>query len=83
VYAFYIPAQSSKQAYQPETELLSFSSKERLMSHQKANPKTQSPKKDLQDKEGMAQGADAADPSSLKKQIDSEGQKPGQQKKAS
>lgn len=53
------------------------------MSHQKANPKTQSPKKDLQDKEGMAQGADAADPSSLKKQIDSEGQKPGQQKKAS
>lgn len=36
-----------------------------------------------QDKEGMRQGADAADVSSLKKEIDADGQKPNQQKKAS
>jgi len=53
------------------------------MSEQKENPKEQSSKKEQQDPEGMAQGADTADPSSLKKQIDYEGQKPNQQKKAS
>jgi hypothetical protein len=53
------------------------------MSEQKGNQKQQPPKKEHQDREGMAQGADAADPSSLKKQIDAEGQKPNQQKKAS
>ncbi len=53
------------------------------MPEPKENQKEQSPKKEHQDREGMAQGADAADPSSLKKQIDSEGQKPNRQKKAS
>jgi hypothetical protein len=53
------------------------------MSEQKKPQKQQSSKEQHQDKEGMAQGADAADPSSLKKEIDSEGQKPRQQKKAS
>jgi hypothetical protein len=52
------------------------------MSEQKKNQKQQPPKKEHQDTKGMAHGADAADPSSLKKQIDSEGQKPSQQKKA-
>ncbi|HXE64992.1 MAG TPA: hypothetical protein VN519_15720 [Bryobacteraceae bacterium] len=61
----------------------SASNKERFMSEQKENPKEQSSKKEQQDPEGMAQGADTADPSSLKKQIDYEGQKPNQQKKAS
>ena len=53
------------------------------MSDHKGNQKQQSPKKQHEDREGMAQGADTADPSSLKKQIDFEGQKPTQQKKAS
>jgi hypothetical protein len=53
------------------------------MSEQKKSQKQHSAKKEHQDREGMAQGADAADPSSLKKEIDSEGQKPNQQKKAS
>jgi hypothetical protein len=53
------------------------------MSEQRENQKQQPLKKEHQDREGMAQGADAADPASLKKQIDSEGQTPGQRKKAS
>ncbi len=53
------------------------------MSEQKENQEQQSAKKEHQDREGMAQGADAADPSSLKKEIDAEGQTPNQQKKAS
>jgi hypothetical protein len=52
------------------------------MSEQKGSQKQRSPKEEHQDREGMKQGADTADPSSLKKQIDSEGQKPRQQKKA-
>jgi len=53
------------------------------MSRHKDNQKQQPPNKEHQDKEGMAQGADAADTSSLKKQIDFEGPKPNQKKKAS
>ncbi len=58
------------------------------MSSNKQNPTQQNKKEqpdrgEQQDKEGMAQGADTAEVSSLKKQIDFEGQKPNQQKKAS
>ncbi len=53
------------------------------MSERKENEKQHSPKEEHQDREGMAQGADTADPSSLKKEIDAEGQKPNQKKKAS
>ena len=56
---------------------------ERFMSGHKQDQKQQSSQKEQMDKEGMAQGADTADVSSLKKEIDSEGQKPNQQKKAS
>ncbi len=52
------------------------------MSAQKKTQKRQPSKKEHQDREGTAQGADAADPSSLKQQIDFEGQKPHQDKKA-
>jgi hypothetical protein len=53
------------------------------MSEQKKHEKQHSTKKEHQDSEGMAQGADSADPSSLKKEIDSERKKQSQQKKAS
>ena len=53
------------------------------MSGHKHDQKKQSSDKEHMDKEGMAQGADTADVSSLKKQIDFEGQKPNEQKKAS
>jgi hypothetical protein len=53
------------------------------MSEQKKNQKQPSGKQGHQDKEGMAQGADTADPSSLKKEVDAEGKKPSQHKKAS
>ena len=52
------------------------------MSEQKKTQKQQPPKKEHGDSEGMAQGADTADPSSLKKEIDFDGQKPNQQKRA-
>ena len=54
------------------------------MSEQKKTQKQgAAAKKEHGDSEGMAQGADAADPSSLKKEIDFDGQKPDQHKKAS
>jgi hypothetical protein len=52
------------------------------MSKQQDNQKHQSSNKEHQDSKGMAQGANTADPSSLKKQINSEGQKSSQKKKA-
>jgi len=54
------------------------------MSDQKRKQdQSQSQQDEHKDKEGMAQGADAADPASLKKQIDFEGEKPNQQKQKS
>jgi hypothetical protein len=53
------------------------------VSKQKENQKRQSSEKEHLDREGMAQGADTADPSSLKKEVDFEGQKPSPKKKAS
>ena len=53
------------------------------MSKQKVSQKQQPQNNEHQDKEGIAQGADTADVSSLKKEIEFDGQQPNQQKKAS
>jgi len=53
------------------------------MSKHNQKQKQPLPKEQKQDQEGLAQGADAADASSLKKEIDYEGQTPHQEKKAS
>ncbi len=53
------------------------------MSERNKNEKQPASKEEQRDKEGMTQGADAADASSLKKEIEYDGQTPVQQKKAS